>query len=290
MTTPGYADLLALAAGGLLLAAVGIVWRRELRSMVQLLAWQGLALAALPIVEGVHQRRRGSARHRRRGGRPAGRRLLPWLLGRAVGSQGMDRRESTPVLNTTASLLSVAVLTVMAFAISQPLVDLEPTAATRAVPAAFAVILIAIFVMVVPAPGALAGRRLPDARQRHRRGGVPDHRRGADHRRARCLARRPLRGPHPRRTDRAGAASLRRHRPRPAQGAAGLMTTLLLLLPVLAPSAAAALTALLGWRPAHGVGHRAGGRRRAGLRDHPGCARGVALRTSVRAICCGPTR
>jgi hydrogenase-4 component E len=148
MTPPSYADLLALAAGGLLLAAVGIVWRRELRSMVQLLAWQGLALAALPIVEGLHQRDGALLAI---GAGVVGLRmgLLPWLLGRAVGSQGMDRRESTPVLNTTASLLSVAVLTVMAFAISQPLVDLEPTAATRAVPAAFAVILIAIFVMVV---------------------------------------------------------------------------------------------------------------------------------------------
>ena len=143
-----YADLLALAAGGLLLTAVGIVWRRELRSMVQLLAWQGLALAALPVVEGVHLRDGTLVAV---GAVVVGLRvvLLPWLLARAVGSEAADRRESTPLLNTTASLLAVAVLTVMAFAISQPVVDLEPTPATRAVPAAFAVILIAIFVMVV---------------------------------------------------------------------------------------------------------------------------------------------
>jgi hydrogenase-4 component E len=143
-----YADLLALAAGGLLLTAVGIVWRRELRSMVQMLAWQGLALAALPIIEGVHQRDStllaiGAVVVVLRVA------LLPWLLARAVGSEAVERRESTPLMNTTASLLAAAVLTVMAFAMSQSVVDLEPTSTTRAVPAAFAVILIAIFVMVV---------------------------------------------------------------------------------------------------------------------------------------------
>src|SRR5664279_5096275 len=93
-----YADLLALAAGGLLLTAVGIVWRRELRSMVQLLAWQGLALAALPIVEGLQQR---DVALLAIGVGVVGLRvaLLPWLLGRAVGTEGADRRESSPVLN-----------------------------------------------------------------------------------------------------------------------------------------------------------------------------------------------
>jgi hydrogenase-4 component E len=148
MTPSTYADLLALAAGGLLLAAVGIVWRRELRSMVRLLAWQGLALAALPIVEGVHER---DATLLAIGAALVGLRvaLLPWLLARAVGSEAVDRRESTPLLNTTAALLAAAVLTVVAFAISQPVVDLEPTPATRAAPAAFATVLIAVFVMVV---------------------------------------------------------------------------------------------------------------------------------------------
>jgi hydrogenase-4 component E len=148
MSPSVYADLLDLAAGGLLLASVGIVWRRELSAMVQLLAWQGLALSALPIAEGMYLHDMalilvGLAVIVLRVA------LLPWLLARAVGSEAVDRRESTPVVNTTASLLAVAVLTVTAFAVSQPVVDLEPTPATRAVPAAFAVILIAIFVMVI---------------------------------------------------------------------------------------------------------------------------------------------
>ena len=31
-----------------------IVWRRDLRAVVRLLAWQGLALAAIPLLRGAH--------------------------------------------------------------------------------------------------------------------------------------------------------------------------------------------------------------------------------------------
>ncbi len=43
MTQATYNGLLNLAAGAFLLAAVLIVWRRELQATVKLLAWQGLA-------------------------------------------------------------------------------------------------------------------------------------------------------------------------------------------------------------------------------------------------------
>ena len=52
-----------------------------------------------------------------------------------------------PLVNTASSLLIAAVLTVVAFAVTRPVVDLEPDVTTAAVPAAFAVILIALFVM-----------------------------------------------------------------------------------------------------------------------------------------------
>ena len=54
MTDASFTILLDFAAGGLTLAAVLIVWRRDLRAIVRLLAWQGLALAAIPIVRGLH--------------------------------------------------------------------------------------------------------------------------------------------------------------------------------------------------------------------------------------------
>jgi len=99
-----YANAIDLTAGGFMLAGVMIVWRRELRSLVRLLAWQGAALAAFPFVEGIHQHDGalvavGIAIASLRVG------LLPWLLRRAVGAEAEDRRESTPLLNTTASLL-----------------------------------------------------------------------------------------------------------------------------------------------------------------------------------------
>jgi hydrogenase-4 component E len=142
-----YTTVLGLAAAALLLAAVLIVWRRELAAMVRLLAGQGVALAVIPLAEGIQRHDgelivvalivlalRGAA--------------LPWLLGRAVKAEPDEARESTPLLNTTASLLVAGGLSVVAFAVSQPLVRLESTAATRAVPAALAVVLIGVFVMV----------------------------------------------------------------------------------------------------------------------------------------------
>ena len=54
MTAVDYASVLDLAAGGLVLAAVLIVWRRDLHWIVRLLAAQGVALAAIPVIRGVH--------------------------------------------------------------------------------------------------------------------------------------------------------------------------------------------------------------------------------------------
>ena len=74
--------------------------------------------------------------------------VLPLLLARAVGTEAQERRESIPLVNTTTSLLITAGLTVLAYAVTRPIIALDPSPATRAVPAAFAVILIAVFVMV----------------------------------------------------------------------------------------------------------------------------------------------
>ena len=147
MTQATYTGVLDLAAGAFLLAAVLIVWHRDLRAIVRLLAWQGAALAALPITEGIYQRDaalvtvgiivfllRAVA--------------LPVLLARAVSAEDHERRESTPLVNTAASLLITAGLTVLAYAVTEPLIALSPSPGTRAVPAAFAVILVAVFVMV----------------------------------------------------------------------------------------------------------------------------------------------
>ncbi|WP_428847191.1 hypothetical protein [Nocardia arthritidis] len=130
----------------MVLAAVLVVWRRDLRAITWLLAVQGCALALIPIVQGVHHRDIalsvvGTIVLVLRAG------ALPWLLGRAVGAERREYREATPLVNTAAALLVAAVLTVAAFGIGRPLVDLQPTAETAAAPAAFAVVLISLFTM-----------------------------------------------------------------------------------------------------------------------------------------------
>lgn len=146
MSHETFVSAVDFAAGGLLLAAVLIVWRRDLTSIVRLLAWQGAALAAIPILRGSYDHDAeliavGAAVLVLRAG------VLPWLLTRAVAAERDEQREATPLVNTASSLLITAALTIVAFAVSRPVVALDPGPATGAVPAAFAVVLVALFVM-----------------------------------------------------------------------------------------------------------------------------------------------
>jgi hydrogenase-4 component E len=146
MSDANFSILVDFAAGGLMLAAVLIVWRRDLPAIVRLLAWQGLALAAIPALRGIHDRDAAliSVAVAILVLRVV---VLPWLLTRVVGAEVASRREATPLVNTTGSLLITGGLTITAFAITQPVVDLAPGPSTNAVPAAFAVVLIALFVL-----------------------------------------------------------------------------------------------------------------------------------------------
>ena len=142
-----YTGALTLAAGSFLLAAVLIVWRRELKATISLLAWQGVALAAIPVANGIHQGSWGPivvgiVVLALRGV------ILPLLLARAARSEGQGAREVTPLVNTTAALLVTAALTMLAYAATRPLIAHSSTPGTRAAPAAFAALLIAVFVLV----------------------------------------------------------------------------------------------------------------------------------------------
>lgn len=141
-----FVNVLDLAAGGVLLAAVLIVWRKDLPAIVRLLAVQGAALAAIPVIRGVNDHdwallSVGIAVFAVRA------MLLPWLLARAVGAERQEQREATPLVNTGTSLLVATALVVAAFAVARPVVELQRSAATNAAPAAIATILIALFVM-----------------------------------------------------------------------------------------------------------------------------------------------
>ncbi|MFI9387737.1 hypothetical protein [Kutzneria sp. NPDC052558] len=147
MTDTTSVQLLDLACGGLLLTAVLVLWRRELAVIVRVFAVQGVALAALV---GVLAIREGSSEL---GGVAIGilvlrAGLLPWLLRRALDQAGPARRETRPLVNVAASLLAAALLTLLAYAVSQPLVALDPSPATRAVPVGVTVVLLGFFVLV----------------------------------------------------------------------------------------------------------------------------------------------
>ncbi|WP_185066707.1 hypothetical protein [Pseudonocardia eucalypti] len=142
-----YVQLLDLACGGLLLCAVLVLWRRELAVIIRVFAVQGVALAALVAVLAARQASlelgmvAAGVLVLRAG-------VLPWLLARALGRAGEARRETDPLVNVAASLLAAAVLTLLAYAVSRPLVDLAPAPATQAIPVGLTVVLIGFFVLV----------------------------------------------------------------------------------------------------------------------------------------------
>jgi hydrogenase-4 component E len=146
MTESTYVTLVDLAAGGLLLATVLIVWRRDARAMVRLLAGQGLALGAIPVLGGI---RDGDAQLVAVGVAVIVLRavVFPRLIGARLRGDRGDERETVPLVNTTASLLITAALTVVAYVVAQPIIDLDRSPVTRAVPVGFALVLIGIFLL-----------------------------------------------------------------------------------------------------------------------------------------------
>ena len=146
MSDSAYTQVLDLACGVFLLAAVMVLWRRELAAIVRLFALQGFALAVIAAVLGWHEGRwdllavaAGIAVLR------AG--VLPYLMRRVLAASG-ETRETQPLVNVAASLLTAAGLTLLAYAVARPLVDLAPSPATRALPVGLAVVLIGFFTLV----------------------------------------------------------------------------------------------------------------------------------------------
>jgi hydrogenase-4 component E len=141
-----YVQLLDLACGAFLLAGVLVLWRRDLAAIVRLFAVQGAALGALVAVLGVHK---GDTEVI---GLAAGigllrAVLLPWLLRRALAAGGANR-ETEPLVNVAASLVVAALLALLAYAVTRPVVALDPSPAAHAVPVALTVVLIGFFALV----------------------------------------------------------------------------------------------------------------------------------------------
>lgn len=139
-------QLLDLLCGGILLTAVLILWRRELASIVRLLALQGVFIAGLAAL--VAGNEGGVAPYLVALGVLALKTfVIPAVLRRVLADSG-EARETEPLVNVAASLLAAALLTLLAYVVSQPLVALAPSAATRALPVGVAVVLLGFFVLV----------------------------------------------------------------------------------------------------------------------------------------------
>ena len=146
-----FVELLNLACGALLVTAVLILWRRQLASIIRWFTVQGIALTAIAAILAVdgHDARLGAV--------AAGIFVLrvialPLLLRRTLAqAKAGDHplRETSPLVNVTASLLAAAVLTLLAYAVSRPLVELAPgSPAAHAIPIGLAVALIGFFALV----------------------------------------------------------------------------------------------------------------------------------------------
>lgn len=146
VSTELYAQLLYLLCGGLLLTSVLMLWRRQLAALIGLLTVQGVLLAGVAALLGTQDGGmelyvvalgvlvlKGIA--------------LPAVLRRALADGGAAR-ETQPLINVPASLLAAALLTLMAYAVSQPLVELDPTPTTHAVPVGIAMVLLGFFMLV----------------------------------------------------------------------------------------------------------------------------------------------
>lgn len=137
---------LYLVCGGLLMSSVMVLWRRELSAIVRLLVVQGTLLG---VLAGILAVRLDSVEL---GVVAVGVLVLkavvvPRILRRVLRDSG-EARETEPLINVTASIVAAALLILLAYAASRPIVRLAPTAETQAVPVGLAMVLLGFFVLV----------------------------------------------------------------------------------------------------------------------------------------------
>jgi hydrogenase-4 component E len=146
MTDALYAQAVAATAGLLLLTTVLQVWRRSVTASTRLLAVQGAALAGLVATIGLADHSpelvlvavivlavKGVA--------------LPMALTRTITRTGA-LREDHPGVNPVSGLLALAVLTVVAYLVSPPLVALGSGPAAKAVPVGLTLVLIGFWLLI----------------------------------------------------------------------------------------------------------------------------------------------
>jgi hydrogenase-4 component E len=141
-----FIQLLDLAVALVLVCAFVVLWRRGLVAIVRALTVQGVALAGVALLLGMHDHDAEPIIVALlllvlKGG------VLPGVLLRIVRTSD-ETREVEPLVNVPASLLAAAGLTLLAYATTRDVVALDPSPETKAIPIGVAVTLIGLFVMI----------------------------------------------------------------------------------------------------------------------------------------------
>ena len=146
MSSATYVAALEFAGGAVLVFAVMTLWRRDVKANVMMLRLQGVSLAVVAGVLAAHQHDVGlgitavlvlSVKGF----------VAPELLRRVVRRDPRSR-ETAPLVNVPASLVTAAALIVISFVVSAKVIALAPSPATRLVPIGMATILVGYFMLV----------------------------------------------------------------------------------------------------------------------------------------------
>jgi hydrogenase-4 component E len=141
-----YVQLLNAAVGAALVAAVLTLWRRSLVATVRILACQGVAVAATGLLVGI-QRSEGGLIVVAGAAFVVKVFVIPLVLLRVVRAS-QETRESEPLVNVSVSLVAAAILITLAFSVTDSIVALAPSPASRAIPFGFAIAFIGFFALV----------------------------------------------------------------------------------------------------------------------------------------------
>ena len=146
MSDSSYLKLIDLSSAGLLLFAIFLVWFRDLMAMIKTLSIQGLMLVAIALFEGL-----------RSGEKSLYLVAFLFLATRVVAIPlvlrqlllgSVNERETSPLLNTSGSLVAAALLSLLAFLIAQPLIGFSHFGETILLPFPLATFLVGVLVMI----------------------------------------------------------------------------------------------------------------------------------------------
>ena len=140
-----YASTLTLAAGTVLICAVVVLWVTSVRSVLAVVATQGVALGCVAMTLGVHVGDAGLMATAAVELAVKGL-AIPMLIGRAAGDA--LERERRPLVNVPASLVASAALIVLAFAAARGVATFVGSTSGALVPVGVATLLVGFLVLV----------------------------------------------------------------------------------------------------------------------------------------------